>query len=315
MKNQIKTKGPLITELEKSETEKIKSVENLQKANDKIKNRREMQEESYPGWQETFDAALDIIALISPEFKILKINRAGSENIGKKPEELIGKKCYEVVHGLNSPIDGCPCKQVLETRTSGSGEVKDHGLIYMTTASPIFNERNEICAIAHTVKNITEQKKAEEILKNSHKDMERKVKERTADLDRKNIALQEIIAQIEIDKERMKEDVKVNIERIVFPILEKMKKEEESKKYVDLLMHHLKDLTSSYGITLTDGSIKLTPREIEICNLIKAAYTSKEIAKLLDISCQTVEWHRKRIRHKLGIANNGINLSSFLLEL
>ncbi len=281
----------------------------------KLKNPREKKVESWPGWQETFDASLDIFALISPEFRILKINKAGSANIGKKPADLLGKKCYEVVHGLNSPIDGCPCKKALETRTSGSGEVRDHGLIYMTTASPIFNERNEICALAHTVKDITEQKKAEEILKNSHKDLERKVKERTADLDRKNIALQEIIGQIEIDRERLKEDIKVNVERIVFPILEKMKKEEESKKFARLLMHHLKDLTSSYGINLTNASNKLTPREIEICNLIKASFTSKEIASLLDISYQTVEWHRKRMRHKLGIAHNGINLSSFLHEL
>ncbi len=79
-------------------------------------------------------------------------------------------------------------------------------------------------------------------------------------------------------------------------------------------MCHLKDLTSSYGITITNGSTKLTQREIEICNLIKAAYTNKEIANLLDISRQTVEWHRKKIRKKLGIANNGINLSSYLHE-
>lgn len=315
MKNQIETKELLITELEKSETEHSKSVENLQKTNDKLKNLREKQEESCPGWQETFDAALDIIALISLDFEILKINKAGCENIGKKPEELIGKKCYEVVHGLNSPIDGCPCEKALKTKTSGTGEIRDHERVYMTTASPILDKNNEIIAIAHTVKDITEQKKTEEILQNAQKDLERKVRERTADLDGKNIALQEIIAQIEINKKRMKEDIKVNIERIVFPILEKMKKEKYSKKYANLLMHHLKDLISSYGITITSGSIKLTPREIEICNLIKAAYTSKEIANLLDISCQTVEWHRKRIRYKLGIANNGINLSSFLHEL
>ncbi len=290
-------------------------MKNLQKANDKLKNQREKQEESYPGWQETLDSALDIIALISADFEILEINKAGYENIGKKPEELIGKKCYEVVHGLHSPIEGCPCKKALETKTSGIGEIKDHGRIYMTTASPIFDNNNEIVAIAHTVKDITQQKKTEEILKNSHKELKRKVKERTADLNRKNIALQEIISQIEIDKKRMKEDIKANMERIIFPILEKMKKEKESKKYADLLMHHMKDLTSSYGITITNGSIKLTPREIEICNLIKSAFTNKEIANFLDISCQTVEWHRKRIRYKLGIANNGINLSSFLQEL
>ncbi len=245
----------------------------------------------------------------------MEINKAGYENIGKKPEELIGKKCYQVIHGLDSPIEGCPCKKALETRTSGTGEIQDHGLVYMTTASPIFDENNEIVALAHTVKDITQQKKTEKILQNAKRNLEQKVKERTKDIGRKNIALQEIIAQIDIDRNKMKEDIKVNIERIVVPILEKMKKEKDSERYAHLLMHHLKDITSSYGITLTNGNIKLTPRQIEVCNLIKAAYTSKDIANLLNISRQTVEWHRKRIRSKLGIANNGINLSSFLNEL
>lgn len=266
-------------------------------------------------WQETFDAALDIIALISVDFEILKINKAGYENIGKKPEELIGKKCYEVIHGLDSPIEGCPCQNTLKTGKNGKGEVKDHGKIYMATASPILDKNSEIIAFAHTIKDITEQKKTEEILQSAQKDLERKVRERTEDLDRKNIALQEIITQIEIDKNKMREDIRINIERIVFPILVRMKKEGRSKKYIDLVMHHLKDLACSYGIKITNRSIKLSPREIEICNLVKAGYTNKEIANLLDISSQTVEWHRKRIRIKVGITNKRINLSTYLRSL
>ncbi len=279
------------------------------------KNESENQEESCPGWQETFDSALDIIALISKDFEILKINKTGYSNIGKKPEELIGKKCYEVVHGLDSPIEGCPCAKALETKSSGTGEVKDHGRIYMTTASPIWNKNNEIIALAHTVKDITEQKKAETILQNAHRDLERKVRERTKALDHKNIALQEIISQIEIEKNKMKEDIRVNTEKIIFPILDKMKKEKNSENYVNLLKQHLKDITSSYGIAIANGSTKLTPREIEICNMVKAALSTKEIASILDVSIQTVEWHRKKIRQKLGIVNNGINLSSYLHEL
>jgi PAS domain S-box-containing protein len=315
MKSQIETQEQLLIELEKLKIEHNKALENLQETNDKFENTIEEQEESSPGWQETFDSALDIIALISADFEILKINKAGYENIGKKPEELVGKKCYEVVHGLHCPIEGCPCEKALKTKTSGIGEVRDHGRVYTATASPILDKNNEIIAFAHTIKDITEQKRAENELRNSQEVLERKVMERTEDLDRKNVALQEIITQFEIDKSRMKENVRVNIERIVFPILEKLKKEKDSKKYVNLLRHHLKDLASSYGITITNGNVQLTPREIEICNMIKATFTNKEIANLLNISYQTVEWHRKRIRYKLGIANKGINLSTYLHEL
>lgn len=309
MKAQIKT------ETYNSQKEREKGEINRQSAVDRLEYLEKKQKKVSPGWQETFDAALDIIALISADFEILKLNKAGYENIGKKPKELIGKKCYEVVHGLDSPIHGCPCAKALKMGTSGSGEIRDHGKIYMATASPIFGKNKEIVAFAHTVKDITTQKETEKILQNAQKDLERRVKERTADLNRKNIALQEIINQIEIDKNRMREDIKASIERIIFPILEKMKKEKDGKKAINLLIHHLKDLTSSYGITITNGNIKLTSREIEICNLVRAAYTNKEIANFLSISLQTVEWHRKRIRYKLGIVNKGINLSAFLHEL
>lgn len=297
------------------ETEHNKAVEDLPKASEKEENLMENQEDCCPGWQETFDASLDIIALISADFEILKLNKVGCKNLEMEPEELIGRKCYEVVHGLNSPIEGCPCEKALRTKMGGKGEIRDHGRCYIATASPILDKNNEIIAFSHTIKDITELKVIEQKLEEARKTLERKVRERTAELDRKNIAFQEIIAQIEKDKSRMKEEIKVNIERIVFPILTKLKKENDSKNYADLLRHHLDTLTSSYGITITESNFKLSPKEIEVCNLVKAGFTNKEISNHLNISIQTVEWHRKRIRRKLGIANNGLNLSSYLSGL
>lgn len=302
------------------------------------------------GWQETFDAALDINALISKEFDILKINKAGYENLGKKPEELLGKKCYKVVHGLDSPIQGCPCALTLKTKVAAQGEIQDHGRNYIVTASPILDEKNEIVAFAHTIKDITDRVKAEEALKEAYEKMEMKVKERTADLmaantrlvrevkerrqvekalrktergllrqkselAQKNIALQEIIAQIGMEKEKLREEIRVNIETVMFPILEKMKINNANTEFAGLIRHHLEYLASGFGIKISQGSQKLTPREMEICGMVKGALTNKDIARLLNISVQTVEWHRKRIRQKLGLANQGVNLNTYLHEL
>ena len=360
MKDQDKTKEQFIAELvelrkqnvelEKSETDHKKAEDKLQKANDELKNLLEKQEKSAREWQETFDASLDIIALISPDFKFLKVNRTGYETIGKKPEELIGEKCYEVIHGLDSPIDGCPCAKTLETKTAGSGEITQQGRHYIATASPILDKNNELIAFVHTIKDITKRKKAEDALQKAHEVLERRVEERTAELviankqlkreieerrqteealkesesklrkqrsalEQKNIALREIIEQIEIEKRRIKEDMITNVEMIVFPILERLKEEKATIKSVNLLQHHLEGLTSSFGHRITEKSFNLTPREIEVCNMVKAGLTSKDISNLLNISYQTVEGHRKNVRHKLGIANKDINLNSFLRGL
>ncbi len=66
------------------------------------------------------------------------------------------------------------------------------------------------------------------------------------------------------------------------------------------------------------GSIilyKTHPREIEICNMVKAGLRSKEISSLLNVSPQTVEKHRKNIRRKLKLTNKSTNLASFLHRL
>lgn len=118
-------------------------------------------------WQETFDVIPDIVALISPSFEIIKLNKAGYRSLGKKPGEVIGKKCYEVMHGLDTPIDGCPCREAMATKKAGVGEITQGGKYYIVTASPILDENNEVIALTHTFKDITERKKAEEELRES----------------------------------------------------------------------------------------------------------------------------------------------------
>jgi len=75
---------------------------------------------------------------------------------------------------------------------------------------------------------------------------------------------------------------------------------------------NVNELTSSLGRKLTADILKLTPKEIEICNMIGGGLASKEIADFLSVSYQTVEKHRKDIRKKLGISNKKINLATYL---
>ncbi|MQP67213.1 helix-turn-helix transcriptional regulator [Niveispirillum sp. SYP-B3756] len=50
---------------------------------------------------------------------------------------------------------------------------------------------------------------------------------------------------------------------------------------------------------------RLCPREAEIVRHVVAGCTSKEIARLLDISPLTVQKHRERAREKLGVHTVG----------
>ena len=84
---------------------------------------------------------------------------------------------------------------------------------------------------------------------------------------------------------------------------------------IDIIEQDLKNVTTSFGIKITDELHKLSAREIEICNYIKNGISSKEIARNLHISEPTVISHRNRIRRKLKISNKKINLGTYLNSL
>jgi len=134
-------------------------------------------------------------------------------------------------------------------------------------------------------------------------------------LEEKNTALKELIAHIELDRRELKERIMANVEQVVMPALEKMRIDSKGDGHVELLRKSLEDLTSSFGRRISTFKEKLTPREIEVCNMVKSGLSNKEIAGLLNIALHTVEKHRRMARKKLGLTKKGINLNSYLNSL
>ncbi|MGB2929398.1 MAG: helix-turn-helix transcriptional regulator, partial [Desulfobacterales bacterium] len=60
--------------------------------------------------------------------------------------------------------------------------------------------------------------------------------------------------------------------------------------------------------------LKLTPSEIQIANLVKQGMTSKQIAKMFNLSRRTIETHRRNIRDKIGLKSKKANLRTYLLS-
>jgi FixJ family two-component response regulator len=163
---------------------------------------------------------------------------------------------------------------------------------------------NMMSAIGTQIGLFIKRKQAEELLYVQKKDLENK-----------NIALGEVLGQIELEKKQIKDNVIANAENLLLPIIQKLRLKGESRKYVQILKKNLQELTSSFGTKLTNKKAKLTSREIEICDMVKNGLTSKEIASLLNINLRTTEKHRANIRNKLGIIKKDISLTSFLKTL
>jgi DNA-binding CsgD family transcriptional regulator len=145
-------------------------------------------------------------------------------------------------------------------------------------------------------------------------DDKKKLIEQKSILDQKNLAIREVLSQIERGREEIKSNVVANVKNLLMPILQKLELKGDSYHYVQLLKNNLKELTSSLGAKLSVKNSNLTPKEIEICNMIRNGITNKEISTLLNISKRTTEKHRTNIRRKLSV-NKDYNLLTFLRTL
>lgn len=185
------------------------------------------------------------------------------------------------------------------------------------SAEPLFLDGEEklLDTLAVLIGNMVAGYEAEDELRTKARALQRRQRE----LERKNIALREILGQLEIEKKELGDRILANIENFIMPSLIKLENGRITAdlhlKYVRSAGTALREITSPFGLQISSRLYGLSPREIEISSLVRSSWSSKDIADLLCISITTVERHRHNIRRKLGIANTTINLTSRLLDM
>jgi PAS domain S-box-containing protein len=190
---------------------------------------------------------------------------------------------------------------------------KDGGIFPCETSANViqFNGRPAILVI---IRDITERKQAEEALRKSKEELRTKAH----DLQEVNTALRVLIKQRADDKVDLEKKVLLNIEQRIQPLIQRIKGcklDFRPKSFVNILESNVNEIVSSFSFRLNSRPEKITPAEIQICNLIKHGKTSREIADLLCVSDRTVAAHRRNIRRKFGIKNKKQNLRAYLLAL
>jgi len=183
-----------------------------------------------------------------------------------------------------------------------------------TIKTPIFGDRGEIIGTAGIARDITLRKRAEDELKKRERELEAK----TRNLEEVNIALKVLLKRREEDKTELEEKVLSNVRELVDPYVEKLRKTSlsiDQAACVNIIETSLNDIVSPFLHNLRSKYLNLTPREIQIANLIREGKTTKEIGNLLNSSQGAIDFHRNNIRNKLGLKNKSANLRSYLLSL
>jgi PAS domain S-box-containing protein len=289
---------------------------------------------------EAIEQCSEGIALADRQGVVKFANKAFAAMHGYGPDEITGLH-FSLLH----TADQMPRVQEACHRTVKdglySGEIwhkRRDGSVFPALAhnAVLRDHAGEISGIIGTLRDITEMKQAEEALRASHEalaaysaDLEAKVEERTRDLEgsreelskysesleKTNEALKIIIEGIETQKKDFEEKIKQSMSLTVRPILEQLKLQETSETVMFLvksLEFNMANLFSSFSFDINRDAHVLTPREARICEMIRAGLSSKQIAKVMNISPQTVLVHRKNIRKKLGVDRSRRNLASLL---
>ena len=162
--------------------------------------------------------------------------------------------------------------------------------------------------------NVTPLKLAEETIRIRERDLEAK----TQGLEEANTALKVILRQREEDKRMLEEKVVANVQQLCTPYIEKLgttRLDARQKAYLEIISEQLKEIISPFLQKMSSLNLVLTPTELHVASLVKAGRATKEIAEILSVTTNAVDFHRKNIRKKLGLSNRKTNLRSYLLSL
>lgn len=247
-------------------------------------------------------------------------NQAAAKMLAYSPQELMGMNYRQYV----SPQDAKRIFKIFNAiyRTGQPAEVFDYQIINKDgsrmfremTASLIRDSEGNPIGFRCLARDVTKRKLAEEELRKKDRELEIK----SGYLAESNAALKVLLKQREEDKIELERNILANIGEIIMPYIEELKKTRLTPAQmicVNTIESNLKNISSPFLRNLTLNCFNLTPKEFQVANLVKEGRTTKEIADFLNVSTGAIDFHRNRIRKKLGLNCKKINLRSFLMTL
>ena len=116
-------------------------------------------ERTLRNWQTTFDAVNSVVWLLDRNQRILSANRATKTIFGMCPGEVVGRYCWEVVHGSRENIPPeCPAKRAMVTHSREREEMFFSDRWFEVVVDPVLDEKGGLEGLVHIVSDVTERK-------------------------------------------------------------------------------------------------------------------------------------------------------------
>lgn len=261
--------------------------------------------------QNLIDSIPTPIFFKNKELEYLGCNSSFEKYMRIKRDKIIGKTVYDIVEpemaDLHHQKDLLVLKRKAQTYESSLvvGKGKNREVIFCKAA---FKDSNrKVAGLIGAMFDITERKAAEQALT-----------ARSAQLEEANTALRVILDQIGNTKMEVEKRVYRNVKELVLPNLERLKARTTSianRDEIEIIRSNLTKLTNAPTHRLNSTYLTLSPREIQIADLIRLGKSNKSIGLLLNISKSAVEFHRNNLREKLGLKHKHLNLRTYLMTM
>lgn len=253
------------------------------------------------------------------DMPLIFINRAFEKITGYAARDILGRNC-RFIQGKDHKQPGIRAiREAIRQRKSCNVLLRNYrknGEFFWNELylSPVFGGDGKLTHYIGVQTDVTARVEAEDKLKKYKTELESLVKKQTRTLEEKNIALKEMLSQLDFEKRALEEKVAGNVDSVLLPLVDRLRRKggHALARPMQLLDSTLREITSEFGRGLERKLYRLTAREMEVCHLIKQGMTTKDIAGYLNTSFKTVDNQRNAIRRKLGILKKNINLPSFL---
>ena len=249
------------------------------------------------------------------------VNQAYADLFGRSLEEMTAMSVDEDIMNIHGD-DRDAVQLEWDQRMKGKKGVREQSTYRIITSqgkirwveqyarSTMFENQP---ALLSALVDITDRVETEAALLKQEKELKLQAKK----LEEANVGLKVLIQHRDDEKMAMRDHMLNTLDKLVLPFVAKLKNtrlDGEQEAYVEIVAANLAEVTSPLASKLSSRLVGLTPTELEVATLIKGGKTNDEIGELLHISDNSVKFHRKNIRAKLGLKQKKINLRSYLSQ-
>lgn len=241
-------------------------------------------------------------AMEYPDLAVVKIWTSGGEAHEAPPADLIASYRVERTYSINKTVTVWAGYRHGAEKPCHDPEIEDREQRLVTSTATLLSE-------------VLQRIEIEDVLRESTKALQRQAEE----LEQKNTALREVLSHIEYEKKRVVESAKARVSMFIQPYVHRLMGSTDlsidERACVEQLARAIQDLFKPEAENMVRLADRLSPRELEICDLVRNGLTTKQVSSFLHIAEATVERHRNTIRKKLDLTGSDVNLTSYLRQL